>query len=64
MWCWCNQFAEKIPIYFPKNGRGDQRPFENFPKIHQFWRAQASLRKCTAAIRKYTAEMINCTVEN
>ena len=36
---------KKAQHNFPKRGRGGQRPFGIFPKIHPFWWAQASLRE-------------------
>ena len=35
-------FVAKIATFFPKKGRGGQRPFENFPKDHPFLKPQAS----------------------
>ena len=41
------KFFRKKAIYFPKYGRGGQRPFVVPPKNHQSWRIQTSLRKAS-----------------
>ena len=40
-----HEFMKKLQTKSRKRGGGGQRPFGNFPKIHPFWRRQASLRK-------------------
>ena len=36
-------FGKNCNMIFRKWGGGDQRPFGTFPKIHPFWRCEASL---------------------
>ena len=40
-------FGKKLQHDFPKMRGGDQRPFGTFPKIHPFWRCEASLSLLT-----------------
>ena len=37
-------FRKKLQHNFPKMSGGGQRPFGTFPKIHPFWKGNASLR--------------------
>ena len=39
-----HEFRRKSATWFSENEGGGQRPFWTFPKIHPFWRGDASLR--------------------
>ena len=49
-------------MIFRKWGGGGQRPFGTFPKIHPFWKGQASLNRCKFWFQLKQLVIVLCSV--